>query len=372
MAVRRRKDRKLQYQVYWNNPVTGKRESKSFVSLAEANKHDSLISHQIAHERHLFMPVDEPETDNLTYGQLFNLYLSDKQFSPVSLETTLYHSKPILKVFGQREAVSIEKREVIKLYSVMIGEGVTPSTSHRRMSILRAVLSWATAKELIESNPLAGMRLPKGEPKKVPPPSLEEAAEIMKCAPAHLRRVVIIGMQFGVRIGRSELFAIKWDDVDFDQGILRVLSAKKNPKRPWRDIHIPSSVLNALMWWGQEDSDLKPETIVHWRGVPVASIKNAWKTALKNAKITRHIRPYDLRHAFATIALQSPGTDIKAVADIMGHSDATMILRTYQHVLNEKHKAVLDSMPTLPGTCSGHISEGFSEGFPCAQVDTIQ
>ena len=43
-----------------------------------------------------------------------------------------------------------------------------------------------------------------------------------------------------------------------------------------------------------------------------------------------HIRFHDLRHTFATIALQN-GVDVKTVSSMLGHYDAGFTLRTYTH-----------------------------------------
>ena len=46
----------------------------------------------------------------------------------------------------------------------------------------------------------------------------------------------------------------------------------------------------------------------------------------------RSLRVHDLRHSYAT-ALLTAGVAIKTVADLLGHADATMVLRTYGHTL---------------------------------------
>ncbi|GAB1254497.1 hypothetical protein Defa_19840 [Desulfovibrio sp. TH_2024_36128] len=51
MAIRYRQGRASPWQCYWNNPFTGKRESESFVTQPEAEKHDSLIKHRLRFER---------------------------------------------------------------------------------------------------------------------------------------------------------------------------------------------------------------------------------------------------------------------------------------------------------------------------------
>ena len=70
----------------------------------------------------------------------------------------------------------------------------------------------------------------------------------------------------------------------------------------------------------------------------------AWKGALKRAGITRRIRLYDLRHAFATEAIAG-GADIGTVANLMGHSSATMILKHYQYVTDKQKLTAIEALP---------------------------
>lgn len=65
---------------------------------------------------------------------------------------------------------------------------------------------------------------------------------------------------------------------------------------------------------------------------------------LIRAGITRRIRPYDLRHAFATEAIAA-GADIGTVAKLMGHTDMNMILKHYQHVLSSQKRAAVEALP---------------------------
>jgi integrase len=73
-------------------------------------------------------------------------------------------------------------------------------------------------------------------------------------------------------------------------------------------------------------------------------MKHGWHDALKKAGITRRLRPYDLRHAFATYALEQT-ENIKVVADIMGHSNPNMIFLHYQHTREATRRAVVEALP---------------------------
>ena len=100
--------------------------------------------------------------------------------------------------------------------------------------------------------------------------------------------------------------------------------------------------------WSQEDQGLENEGfIITYKGQPINSMKRGWHAALKRAGIDRRIRPYDLRHAFATLALDA-GADIKAVSDVMGHADPTMVLKHYQHTTEALRRSAVEAFPDIP------------------------
>ena len=55
------------------------------------------------------------------------------------------------------------------------------------------------------------------------------------------------------------------------------------------------------------------------------------------------VRFHDLRHTFATIALQN-GVDIKTVSGMLGHFSAGFTLDTYAHVTTAAQKEAADTM----------------------------
>lgn len=352
MAIRKRNGRASSYQVYWNNPFTGKRESASFPTLAEARKEDSLIQHRLKYDRESFRPAEE---ENISTGgtvrEVVALYLSAKRFSGKNLRTMLEHLKHVHAVFGNREVSSLEKRDFVKFISDEAERGVKTTTSHRRLTILRAALSWAADSEFIESNPMQGMKLPRGQHERVAPPTPAEVAAILAVAKGHVYRAVMLGIFLGVRIGPTELFRLRWQDVDFERKTIRVWSAAKNKNTPYRDVPIRENLLEEMKAWVNSDAEAGYESIVHFKGKQIASMKSAWRDTKKAAGITRRMRPYDLRHAFATYALDNDA-DLKSVAEIMGHSSPTMILTHYQHTSEASRRAAIESFPDITPSCA--------------------
>ena len=87
-------------------------------------------------------------------------------------------------------------------------------------------------------------------------------------------------------------------------------------------------------------------TLIHRKGKPLKRIQTAWENAVERAGITRRIRPYDLRHAFATEAIAA-GADIGTVASLMGHSSPLMLLKHYQHVQTVQKQRIVASLPMI-------------------------
>ncbi len=52
---------------------------------------------------------------------------------------------------------------------------------------------------------------------------------------------------------------------------------------------------------------------------------------------------HDLRHTFATLALQN-GVDVKTVSSMLGHYDAGFTLRTYTHATRQKQDEAAQTM----------------------------
>ena len=85
-------------------------------------------------------------------------------------------------------------------------------------------------------------------------------------------------------------------------------------------------------------------------GIPIAhrgpmspdSVLHMLQRVLKRAGLPR-IRFHDLRHTFATLALQN-GVDVKTVSSMLGHYDAGFTLRTYTHATRQKQDEAAQTM----------------------------
>ena len=321
MAIRQRKGRKKPWEVYWNTPFTLKRESLYVETEEEAKKQDALKKYQLKFERDMFRREEIPPLKiEHSFESAYYLFLKERRFPENALKDHLKKMQPSLAFFQNMLLNEIDNAKLKELVFHFLSMNVSASSLKRYLSQVFSVIRWAYENEVLKELPRFP-KLPHIEHEHFVPPTQQELAQIYAHAPEHIRRVIVLGSQMGMRVGPSEMFGLKWSDVDFDNKVIHLRAAKKNKRAPVRDIHL-----------------------IHYGNKPVHSIRKAWGKILIRAGIQRRIRPYDLRHAFATEAIAA-GADIGTVAKIMGHTSLTMVLKHYQHVLDSQKRAAAESVP---------------------------
>ena len=334
----------VEYRHAW----TGKRIRKRFTLEDAAQEFDRAQEEQREQERTLLKKKRRTERGetNITVKELFNRYFKLVGDNEITLRTEKYHVTPIVGAFGGRIVTLLTQEDILNFILIQKLRGLKQSTISTRLRIFRRAVSWGKKAGLLKSNPFADLVLPiKSKSKRIAPPSPKEAEALLTLAPPHVQRVIALGWHTGARIGPSELFALTWADVDLEYGIVRMPSAKKNKTTAdARDIPISSFLLPIIKKWQEHDLARGIEYVIHWRGKAVKSIGKSWRRCLRLANILRPIRPYDLRHAYATYALLA-GARIKIIADIMDHADPSMILKTYQHTEERERREAIEAMP---------------------------
>lgn len=350
MGIRFHEYRKKPWVVTWRNPWTGKKHTKAFCSEDEAAVFATAQAELAAREKTLLRKARQKKQKDgrIRVSELLDAYFRNTQTNPLTKRQSQYHASHILTAFGKRVSAHLERQDILNFAQAQQERGIALTTIYRRVSILRAALNWAVRNGLLKENPLRDLRLARAKSRRIAPPTPQEARALLEAAAPHVQRVIILGLCAGPRIGPSELFRLEWKDVDFSTGMLRMPSAQKNEREDGRDIPIRSGLVQIMRTWRHHDQALGIAHVISWGGRPLRSICRAWHTALLRAGIERRIRPYDLRHAFATYALAG-SADIGSVASLMGHTDASMILKTYQHVQDSQKRAAVEAAPDILG-----------------------
>ena len=155
---------------------------------------------------------------------------------------------------------------------------------------------------------------------------------------------------------KGELVALQWSDLDeanctisvskqasWDTEGNLILSQPKTGNSI-REVSIPQDAVELLKQEHAKHPDnpwMFPSSRTGEMYHP-DSVINLHKKILKDAGL-EHIRFHDLRHTFATLALQN-GVDVKTVSSMLGHYDAGFTLCTYTHATRQMQQKAAEKM----------------------------
>ena len=150
----------------------------------------------------------------MTARQLAEDYLAHQITRDVTRTSTRYHLNQLLALFGGWQASRVDAAQMQEFLAAQRERGVMATTAHHHVRLWRTVLAWAVETGRLSAPPLAGFRLHRPRARRIDPPTRAEAARMYKMAAPHIRRVIVLGMAAGPRIGPSELFRLAWADVE--------------------------------------------------------------------------------------------------------------------------------------------------------------
>ena len=287
----------------------------------------------------------------ITLGQLATIYLDHLRVSGrtdkhiVTLDKLLKNM--FFEILGRDTLVEgmTYLKDIVPFIKQM--QGVSPQTKkprsqasvNRYCDYLDAIFHFGIEMELIQKNPMKGRKKAKERPRDVQV-GIDDLKRIMDHAEPHIRWAMEVCFNLGTRPGPSELFALRWEHVDFEAGTVRIYATKT---KTFRTVPVTAAFLARLR-------DIKAGStsgfIVEHKGKAVTTIRKGFNAACEKAGITVDVRMYDLRHLFATTMLAN-GADLAAVSKLMGHSTVKMTADVYYHYLEgEKEKAV-GKLPSL-------------------------
>ncbi|WP_421836881.1 tyrosine-type recombinase/integrase [Novosphingobium sp.] len=163
-------------------------------------------------------PTAGPAESGITLQQALEAHLSERTYSPRTVDGYNYHLDNYLTKFRKRAVTDITRQEVRELFDTLKRKnGAT--TAGSVMRTLRAAINTAMRlDETIEGNPVAALRVPVPKRREVDVLDLKSWwVDVEKLSP--IRRDLHIAMMLtGAR--RSSLLQVRRDDVDIEREIL--------------------------------------------------------------------------------------------------------------------------------------------------------
>ncbi len=234
-------------------------------------------------------------------------------------------------------------------------QGLSTTTVRSAHLMLHAALERAVKKRLIPRNPTEDCIAPK--PRKIEMqilPTKDIHAYLEAAKARDLLPMFYLELVSG--LPKGELVALRWDDLDIRNKTISVSKQYvRNPDgsleltRPKTEnsvrlVSIPQTAVDLLIQEHNKHPNspyMFPSPITGEMYHP-DSVVNLHKKILKDAGLP-HIRFHDLRHTFATTALQN-GVDVKTVSNMLGHYDAGFTLHTYTHATRQQQDEAAQTM----------------------------
>ena len=229
-----------------------------------------------------------------------------------------------------------------KIHAETLGPGLSNRMVRAVHANCRTALQRAVQDGLIRTNPAVGCKLP---PKKAREMQVLTQNEILR----FLHQAKEEGcyerflLELGTGMRRGEILALKWSDLNFATGELHIerqvyiiraeiiISAPKT-KASVRTVILPPSLLKALGAYKEMvDSEwMFPSPTDNGRPRNPSSVRTRLQLILERAGCKK-VRFHDLRHTFATMALEH-GMDVKTLSATIGHVSSATTLDIYSHI----------------------------------------
>jgi integrase len=277
--------------------------------------------------------------------------------------TVRLHLRPGI---GHHRLDRLQPEHLECLYGALADKGLSPASILRAHRVLSRALRVASQRAKVARNVATLVDPPTVKrPETALPLSAQEARKVMAAAQTH-RNAARWTVALAVGLRQSEALALRWSDVDLDNGTLSVrrglhrVSGQglvyEEPKadRSRRNLALPAQLVDALkaqraaqleeriaagsLW---QDHDL---VFAQPNGRPIErkSDWRAWKALLRQAGV-REVRLHDGRHTAATLLL-SEGVHPRVVMEVLGHAQMRTTTDTYSHVMPALGRDAADRM----------------------------
>ncbi len=293
-------------------------------------------------------PSGPATPDGMTVATVLDRYLTERAPHVAAPERIAYAVKALVPILGSLP-VSGMTGAICRRYAKTRARA--PGTTRKELQVLQAAINHCVREGYLTAG--RQLVLPAQPPARDRWLTRDEVAALLRAAyrsrqGRHLARYILIAVYTGTRSGAllnlRFMPHVSGGWIDTEKGILyrRATGARETKKRQ-TPAPIPPRLLAHLRRWERMGATWAVEA----GGQRVASVKTAWKVALREAGI-EHARPHDLRHTCATWMMQA-GADTWAAAGYLGMT-VQMLERTYGHHHPDYLQSAVEALGRRIGT----------------------
>jgi integrase len=249
---------------------------------------------------------------------------------------------------GEARLQDVGPQDVQAFLADRLDAGLSARTVQYLYSIIRQAFGHAARWSLVQRNVALLVDPPRVMRHEVTTITAEQARTLLRTVEGE-RLAPLLAVALGTGMRRGELLALRWGDVDLERGTITVRAGSlqnvdgqtrrgttKNDRI--RRISPPASVVAVLKDHKKRMTAERLQVATGYvftsdAGTPVdgRNMYRWYKAALRRAGLP-DIRFHDLRHSVATILLEA-GVHPRVVMEILGHSQISITMDTYSHVM---------------------------------------
>lgn len=283
--------------------------------------------------------------------------------------------------FGAKSVERIEAQDVSRYVVAKRREGLATKTITNHLVLLHGLLAFAVKRGWAPANAVAGVDRPRaaGPDPDIRYLALDEVEAVLRSVPGgHFadtdRALYLTAAMTGLRQG--ELLALRWLDVDWRAGRLRVRRTftrgrfgTPKSRRSSRSVPITDRVAGELERHFQRSAYQAEEDLVFCHpqtGNPLdaSRLRKRFAEALERAGV-RPVRFHDLRHTFGTHCA-AVGVPLRTLQEWMGHRDAKTTQIYADYAPSEQEGGLVErafqQRPADQGSSHGSQPQGRARG----------
>ena len=267
----------------------------------------------------------------------------------VSTATTVAYAHPLREIKARQQNVYIRTltaKDIKSHLNDLVLQDYSRKLIARYLSIYVQIGSYATERGWLDINPAKNVTMPRTAKKAVRrnPATEDEENAIRENIDLWLYPYFIL--MTGCRKG--EALAVQFKDIDRERKVIHITKAISYEENSAGKIKLPKTDA------GIRDVPLlddlakvlpkgKPNHYLfggeHW--LHKSAFARKWKSYCEQTGVST--TPHCLRHSYATL-LYEKGVDIKAAANVLGHSDEALTARLYEHFREKQLQTVYDKL----------------------------
>jgi len=268
-----------------------------------------------------------------------NRAASTHKINKYSIESNL------VPFFGEYKLRNISQPLVEEFKMMRISEGMAKKTVNHELTRLSHILKMAIVWGYLDRNVVSTVekfKLPERHPRYL---SEAEIARLLNTArDSHVYPILVTALHTGMR--KSELFNLKWEDVDFGQKTITIQSGDDWHTKNYRSRTIEmTAVLYETMRQHRRlhlELGVQVDYVFTYAGKQIRDLRRSINKAFQEADLA-DVTLHTLRHTFAS-QLVMAGVPLRSVQELMGHRSYETTLQ-YAHLSEEHVKKQVHKLP---------------------------